>query len=362
MFDLFDLNPNTFGLDISDLTLKIVKLKKQRSKLMLGAINESSLPLGVIQQGEIKNKKKLAQAIKQLVNKTHDLNARHVIVSLPEEKSFVRLIEMPKMSKQEIKSAVSFEAENYIPFSAEKVYLDSQIIEPFNSNLNHVEVLLAALPKKTVDSYVSAIYEAGLVPISMETESQATVRALIKGQETKAPIFIIDIGSTCSNFSVYFGNSIRFTSFIPFSSNKLNTAITESMRIEPSKAEELKASYGFQQEGTMAKKLFKIMLPILTEFSWEVKKHIDYYQIHVKNSEFFSNGNQVKKILLCGGGANLRGLIKFLSQETGLVVEKGNPLINLPLEDQEIKDFPRRQKLLSYTTAIGLALRDYKIR
>jgi len=361
MFDLLNLNPNTFGLDISDLTLKIVKLKKQGNKLRFSAINESFLPSGVIQQGEIKDEKKLVQAIKRLVSGTHDLNTRHVVVSLPEEKSFVRLIEMPKMSKQEIKGAVSFEAENYIPFSAEKVYLDSQIIKPFNRNLNHIEVLLAALPKKTIDSYVSAIYKAGLVPTSMETESHATVRALIKGQETKAPIFIIDIGATCSNFSVYFGNSIRFTSFIPFSSNKLNTAIAKSMRIELSKAEELKASYGFQQKGIMAKKLFKIMLPILTEFSWEIKKHIDYYQAYVKDSEFFSNGNQVRKILLCGGGANLCGLIKFLSQETTLIVEKGNPLINLPLEDEEIKDLPRRQKLLSYTTAIGLALRDWKI-
>jgi type IV pilus assembly protein PilM len=264
---------------------------------------------------------------------------------------------MPKMNREEIKSAVCFEAENYIPFSAEKVYLDSQIIEPFDGQLNHVEVLLAALPKKTVDSYVAVIYKAGLVPISMETESQATVRALVKEQKTKTPIFIIDIGATCSNFSVYFGNSLRFTSFIPFSLNKLDTAIAENMKIKPSKAEELKASYGFQQTGARAKKLFKIMLPILTEFSWEIKKHIDYYQAHAKHAKVFSNGEEIRKLLLCGGGANLRGLVKFLSQETGLIVQKGNPLINLPWENKEIKE-PLRQKLLSYTTVIGLALRD----
>jgi len=359
MFDLLNLNPDTFGLDISDLSLKIVKIKKQKDGLKFSAINESPLSSGVIQQGEIKDGKKLTQTIKQLVNKTHDLNTRHVVVSLPEEKSFVRLIEMPKMSKQEIKSAVRFEAENYIPFSAEKVYLDSQIIEPLDGSSNHTEVLLAALLKKTVDPYVVAICEAGLIPMSMETESQATVRALVKHQKTKTPIFIIDIGATCSNFSVYFGNSIRFTSFIPFSSDKLNRAIAENMKIEPSKAEELKASYGFQQTGARAKKLFKIMLPILTEFSWEIKKHIDYYHAHAKDTKFFSDGKEIKNILLCGGGANLRGLLKFLSQETGLIVQKGNPLVNLPMEDRKIKDPLKRQKLLSYTTVIGLALRDF---
>jgi len=305
--------------------------------------------------------KKLAEAIKQLVNKTDGLNTRRVAVSLPEEKSFVRLIEMPKMNKEEIKKAILFEAENYIPFSAEKVYLDSQIIEPFDTRSNNVEVLLSALPKKTIDSYVAVIYRAGLIPVSMETESQATVRSLIKEQKTENPIFIIDIGATCSNFSVYFGNSLRFTSFIPFSSNKLNAAIVKNMKIKPSKAEELKASYGFQQTGDRAKKLFEIMLPILTEFSWEIKKHIDYYQTHAKNTRIFSGGKKIKKILLCGGGANLRGLTKFLSQETGLIIRRGNPLINLPWEDRNIKDSSKKQKLLSYATAIGLALRDFSL-
>jgi Tfp pilus assembly PilM family ATPase len=81
MFDLLNLNPNTFGLDISDLSLKIVKLKKQGDKLKFSAMNESSLSPGVIQQGEIKDEKKLAQAIKQLVNQTDGLGTRHVVVS-----------------------------------------------------------------------------------------------------------------------------------------------------------------------------------------------------------------------------------------------------------------------------------------
>ncbi|MEA3452764.1 MAG: type IV pilus assembly protein PilM [Patescibacteria group bacterium] len=358
MFDLLNLNPSTFGLDISDMSLKVIKIKKQKNQLRIGAMNEISLPAGVIEHGEIKNEKKLAEAIQRLVDKTPGLDTKHVVVSLPEEKTFVSLIEMPKMSDEEIKGAVCFEAENYIPFSVEKVYLDSQIIKRSDNSLNHVEVLLAALSKKTVDSYVSAIYRAGLIPTSMETESQATVRALIKGQKTKKPIFIIDIGATCSNFSVYFRDSMRFTSFIPFSSNKLNIAIAEDMKIKKSKAEKLKTSYGFQQTGARAKKLFKIMLPILTEFSWEIKKHIDYYGIHAKHEKFLNNGKETKNIVICGGGANLRGLTKFLSQETGLIVQKGNPLINLPIEDKEIKNLLKRKKLLSYTTAIGLALGD----
>lgn len=359
MFDLLNLNPGTFGLDISDLSLKIACIRRQGNKLRFSALAGALLASGIIQQGEIRDPGKLAKAIKRLVGKTQGLKTRHVVIALPEEKSFVRLLQMPPMTKGEIKSAVRFEAENYIPFSPEKVYLDSQIIQPFDSQSKHTEVLLAALPRKTVDPYVTVLEQAGLVPMAMETESQATARALIKGQKTKRPVFIADIGATCTNFSLYFGNSLRFTSFIPFSSNKLTTAIANALKVEPAEAKKIKALYGFQQTGKRAKKVFEALLPVLTEFAWEIKKHIDYYQTHAKHEEILSNGKEVRKLLLCGGGANLRGLIKFLSQETGLIVQKGNPLVNLPWEDSRTKD-KSRQKLMPYATAIGLALRGQK--
>ncbi len=357
MFDFLNLNPGTFGLDISDLSLKIVYLKKHRNKLKISALSESFLAPGIIKQGEIKDSERLTKAIKRLVKKTKGLKTKYVAISLPEEKSFVRLLEMPQMNKEEIKSAVAFEAENYIPFSLDKVYLDSQIVEMIDKSSKHTEVLLVALPKKTVDPYVSILQKAGLLPVAMETESQATARALIKGQKTENPVFIADIGATCANFSVYFGNSLRFTSFIPFSSNKLTAAIVKSMKIEPAEAKKLKVLYGFQRAGGRAKKIFQALHPALTEFSEALKKHIDYYQTYAKDEELISSDKKARKLLLCGGGSNLRGLVKFLSQETGLIVQKGDPLINLPQRDSRVKN-KSKEYLLRYSTAIGLALRD----
>lgn len=357
MFNLLNFNPGIFGLDISDLSLKIACLKRQGHKLRFSALTEASLAEGIIHQGEIRDTKRLAKAIKGLVTKTQGIKTRHVVVDLPEEKSFVRLLEMPLMSRQEIKNAVRFEAENYIPFSLEKVYLDSHAVQPLNNEQKHTEVLLAALPRKIIDSYVTVLNQAGLVPVAMETESHSTARALIRGQKTEEPVFIADIGATCTNFSVYLGNSLRFTSFIPFSSDGLTIAIAEALKVKISEAEKLKVLYGFQQTGVRAKKIFGILVPLLDEFSQEIKKHIDYYRTHAKSEEIFNNSKEVSKFLICGGGANLRGLLKFLSQETGLIVEKGNPLVNLPWEDSQTKS-QSRQKLLAYSTAIGLALRN----
>jgi type IV pilus assembly protein PilM len=359
MFNLLNLYPGAFGLDISDLSLKIAEIKQQKNQLKLNVLDKSSLDEGIVEKGEIVDIERLAKSIKKLVSKKQKIKTKQVIVSLPEEKSFVRVLQMPRMSKEEVKSAVEFEAENYIPFSPDKVYLDSHIIQSTEKDSKYIEVLLVALPKKTVDSYVSAIFQAGLTPIVMETESQATARAIIKGERIENPIFIADIGVTSTNFSVYRGSSLCFTSFIPFSSDRLTSAIAKSLKIQFSKAQKLKELYGFQQTGDRAKKLSEALSPVLTEFIYEIKKHIDYYQTHAKEKRLFGKEEEVKKLLLCGGGANLHGLLKFLSEETGLVVQKANPLVNLPVEEKRIKG-KDREKILPYATAIGLALRSYK--
>ncbi|MBU3964426.1 type IV pilus assembly protein PilM [Patescibacteria group bacterium] len=359
-FNVLNLHPGTFGLDISDLSLKAVSLKKHRRHLRIESLKGILLPDGIIQGGEVKDIEKLADFIKKIVSKLRGLDTNQVIVSLPEEKSFIRLLRMPIMPAQEIKEAVRFEAENYIPFSIDKVYLDSQIVQSLDKDNSFVEVLIAALPRKTVDPYVSAIYEAGLIPVAMETESQATARALIKGSYIQKPVFIVDMGATSTNFSVYSGNSLRFTSFIPFSTNSLTTVLSKALKISPQEAYKAQLLYGFQKKGERSKRIFEALLPSITGFIEEINKHIDYYQTHSSQKVKDSADMDVKELIFCGGGARIKGLTGFMSEETGLKVQKGDPLTNLPLEEKLNKKISK-DELLPFTTAIGLALRGYKI-
>ena len=72
------------------------------------------------------------------------------------------------------------------------------------------------------------------------------------------------------------------------------------------------------------------------------------------------DNKEVEKILLCGGGANLKGLANFLALELKSPVELGNPWINiLPEPLKEIPELPY-EKSLSYTSTLGLALRGIK--
>jgi type IV pilus assembly protein PilM len=340
-FDFLKLKPEIFGLDISDRSLKLVKVNSKKDIVIF---NEIAIEDSIIEKGEVQDVDTLAQKIKELISKTSGLKTKHVVVSLPEEKSFIRVMQLPKMPIQETKKAVLFEAENYIPFSIENVYFDSQILKNITSK-KHTEVLLAALPKTTVDPYVEACKLANLIPVSFETESQATARAVIGGGRTKDPIFIVDIGATCSNFSVFQGDGLRFASFIPFSTIEYTQAIADAMKVNFKKAEELKKRHGLENIDGVGSKVFKALLNPVSDFVNHLSKHIDYYQ---SNSKQKITG---PKLILCGGGANLKGLDSYLSDKMSVQAIKSDPLVNL-----NKSKIPEKQ-LLTYTTAIGLALR-----
>lgn len=409
MIEFLSLKPSTFGLDFSDLSLKIVKLKKRRKFLRLASWGETKIKPGIIEEGEIKDENGLIEAIKKGLKevKGEKLKTKNVIASLPENKAFLQVIQVPKMTQDELKTAVPFEAENYIPLPFEEVYFDFQVVLPVYpvrdyksrikgqreqisngvyNHLDHVDILIAAFPKKTVYPYFYCLKKAGLIPQGLEIESQSISRALIKNGVSSFPVLIIDFGRSRASFIIFSGSSLRFTSSIPISSHELTETIARTLRIDLPEAEKLKLKYGlprtiFQDNGlgkqntqkmvrgletsrriTKNKKIFKAIIPILTNLVGQIKKYIDYYQTHASHEHLPPNGKGIEKVLLCGRGANLLGLTDFLSAELKIPVELGNPWVNiLPQSLKEVPELPFEESL-GYTTALGLALRGIDIR
>jgi len=50
---IFNLEPEAFGIDFSDLRIRIVKLKKRGMFFDLDSWNEVNIPSGIITDGEV---------------------------------------------------------------------------------------------------------------------------------------------------------------------------------------------------------------------------------------------------------------------------------------------------------------------
>ncbi len=374
MFDFLSLKLKTFGLDISDLSLKIVGLKKKKRFFDLDFWTEQEIKEGTIVEGEIKNEKELINALEKSIEKIKKVNLkkRKAVVSLPEKKAFFEIIKMPRMTKQELEKAIFFELENYIPFSANDVYMDFQIISPpANEKKREIDVLVGAMPKKVVDPYIFCLKEAGLSPIVLEVESQAISRALIKEGFSSETVLIIDFGRSRSSLIIFSGSSLVFTFSFPISSFMLTKVISDSLKIDINEGEKIKRKFGLSgffkskkelkgKEGKKAREAADAMIPILTDLTDQIKKYIDYYQSHICGTKFSSCGRRIKKLILSGRGSNLKGFDDFLFSELKIPVEKGNPWINIISEKSKTIPPLSLSDSLGYTTALGLALRGIK--
>ena len=328
----------------------------------------------MIEDGEIKDFEKVAEFIKKIKNETkpNPIKTNYVVCSLPESKCFFREIDFPEMTLEEVSEAIKWETEQQIPLSWEEIYLDWHILnekKPFKKrdkkngkedfddskkDKKKTKVFLTAAPRKLVDSYVKVLKQSGLKPIAMEIESAAIVRALVNKNKNKydSAVLIIDFGETRTNFIIFKSPLIRFSRSISFSGASLTDKISQELKIKYSEAEELKRKWGMNKEegdGSLA----KCIEPALVDLSEKIQESLDYYSEHFTKN--FPE-NEVKKVILCGGGANLKGLDSWLASKIKKEVEKDDPWSDIApsLLNKKIS-FPK--KYFCYTTAIGLALR-----
>lgn len=348
---IFDLFPSSFGLDLSDLSIKAVWLDRSGSHDSVASFGSVPLALGNVVDGEIMNADAVKSAVKSLMEKAgpKKIKTQKVICSLPETKAFLRIIVLPKMDKDEVREAIKWEIEANIPLTLDQVYYDWQILDlNLTNEKGKMSVLVVAVARSVVDQFEEVLENAGLEVIGLETESIAQARSLLAEKDEKSTTLIVDIGDRRTSFLIAIGSTPCFTSSVPLSSQMVTEAISKELKISFEEAEAMKIKHGL---GSLAMKspVLKAVEPVLESMAVEIERSIDFYLNNLKYS------STIDAIVLCGGGSNMNGLLPYMTRRLGRPVEFGNPWVNVHL-GREIPLIDRRRSV-QYSTAIGLALR-----
>ena len=352
--NIFRLTPRPFGLDLSDLSLKAVFLDEEgdRDKIVsYGAVN---LPFESVSDGKILKEEAVISGVRTLLKTAGPgkIRSRRVFCSLPETKAFLRIVSLPKMDADEVDEAIKWEIEANIPLTLDQVYYDYQTL---NRNITREEgkmsVLVVAVARSVVDQFVGALESAGLEVVGFETESIAQARILLPEGESDVTTLIVDIGDRRTSFLIALGNIPVFTSSIPLSSQMITDSISKGMKVSFEEAERIKIAEGIGSQ-TKGDPLFHMVEPVLSSLTAEMERSIDFYLNTLRYS------SAVDKVVLCGGGSNMRGILPYLTRKMGKPVEFGNPWINLRIG----KSIPiiNKKQSVQYSTALGLALRGIR--
>ncbi len=353
---LFNNNLNTFGIDLSDQSIKVAQIKRNNNKLRLYAYGRENIPKGLIVDGEIKEEEEVVKLIKKTLanSKINPIRSKFAVYSIPEPKGFIRVMEIKKTREEDVGDVVRYEAQQLFPINMEESYLDWQVLpEEENDKKETMKILVAVVPQQLVDSYSSVLKDAGLKPVAAEIESVAITRSLINKNQSARPILVIDLGRDRTSFIIFKNPAVQFTASIPVCGEEIIKAVSEKMNISEGKSEEIIKECGliFRDD---CKDIYRAIQPSLYEMIRYISKLINFYKEHYKSE------SDIAKVIICGGEAKMPGMSSFLSLRVKKEVEKGNPWINIISSDKKGIPPISRNDSMVFVTVLGLALRGAK--
>lgn len=348
----------SMGLDISERNTKYL-LFTQRPPFEIDAFGEIQIPEGMIEQGEIRDENGLSGVFQSWLKKSsRRVRSSYATISMPEEKSFVRVLQLPKMKQGDLVNAIRWELEANVPIPPSELVYDYEIIEPIEDHINHIDIVITAFPRSIIESYVRVLKKAGIKIYALELESQAIIRSLIKELSNRKSYIVVDMGRNRTSFIIFSGGAIRFTTTIPLGGTTIEENIMKALHISDSEALELKKTVGLaknMREG----KIFSALIPAMAAFADELHRAIFYFQDHSTHTH--GAEQTISTVLLSGGEASLKGLDTYLASSLKIPVLVGDPFASI----REHLSHPVPPLLpnmaLAYTTAIGLALRNLPI-
>ena len=339
----------SFGLDISEESVKFVELIMTKRGLKLGKYGEREIPPGIIESGKIKDPKKIEEILTSL---RKDEKIKSVRASLPEEQVYLFSVKLEKEGLEDVREGIEFSLGEHIPMAAQDVIFDYEILSEDSKSLN---VQVAAISKIVIEDYLSVFENSGIEVPSFELEAQAIARAVIKNGDPET-YMIVDFGKKRTGVSIISGGVLMSTSTIDVGGVMLTNVIQKSFKISFEEAEKMKQKYGLGRDSEN-KEMFSVLLNGVSVLRDEISRHFLFW--HTNREEDGIERPLVRKIILCGGDSNLIGFSDYLSVSMKTKVDIANVWVNIGDTEECIPEMNFEQSL-SYSTAIGLALRDYK--
>ena len=347
--------PNAFGLDIGDLSIKLVQLKnasyfKKGAHYKVANQRSIDLPAGFIVNGEMQKPEEVRSKIQHLLKGRHrqrPITDPWVVASLPESQTFIKLIEIKKPAEELFEDEIKELAKHHIPYEDDgSYYIQWQIMPGVGEK---TRILIGAVPKAIADSYTYLLESLGLGVIALEVEGLSIARSMItasKEYEGEAR-GLLDIGAARSSFVVYDHDIVQFSTSLPFSGEIITTALMQEIHINHDEAETIKKEQGLSFEKKQGK-AWHTMTKSADDLVKYIEDAIEFYYSH------FTDTNKITRITMCGGGSNLKNLDNILSTKLKVLARAGHPWKNLAC-----KKTPNisEEESLAYSTAIGLALR-----
>ncbi|MBF0421820.1 MAG: pilus assembly protein PilM [Magnetococcales bacterium] len=384
------------GLDIGTATIRAMELRPSGNQWRLHRWHQALLPPTLLSDGKLKASDEASQFVRNF-HKEGKFSTNRIALSVGGPSVICKKIFVDQMTEMELEDQIALEAEEYIPFDIDEVYIDFQIIGDFDDKM---AVLLTACKKDFVNDKLEICRQAGLLPLILDLDvfslanayvefdqtpkgkSKKKVfswKALFSGRKNKPPseatktglvtsssmpvskpdavksstdpiIAIVNIGSQNLNTIVLVGGNADYTREVAFGCRSMvndvmdQTGLTldevqNTLHLSPDQADSPQIQEAWQT----------IILPFEEKLAQQIRQSLDMFQSSRVQRD------QVQAVQLTGGGAAIAGIDQRIGQNLGLPVTIFNPsrLLKRTLNAKG----PSIDLTTNYTISLGLALR-----
>ncbi|MDA8185542.1 MAG: type IV pilus assembly protein PilM [Actinomycetota bacterium] len=373
------------GLDIGTSAVRAAELDLASNPPVLTTYGQVGLPPGAIVDGEIQDVSAVSDAITRLW-RNGGFRETSVVVGLAGLRAITREMDLPYVPDDEVDQVVRFQAEEVIPFPADRTVFSTQVLADYNGPDGTAmrRVLVAAAHRDLVDGVVTAIESAGLQVAGVDLVSSALVRAITTGRQgpqgyapqpayaealagqpggvqsgfgqpggalgplaPDQPEAIVSVGAGLTVVVVHQAGRPQFVRTVGTAGNAASAAISAALDLPVADAEGLKRRLGEPTPQVQAAE--KAVQPVLSELVGEIRNSVQFFAS-------LPGRAAIARILVTGGGAQLRGFLDQLQAETRLPVLPISPLSLVDTSGLALS--PDQVALIDpvLATPIGLAL------
>lgn len=272
------------------------------------------LPEDAIVNREIINPVAVTECARTLISQLK-LKNKSACGSLSGTSLIIKRMTIEVQNAKELQDQVFWEAEQYIPFDMAEVILDYQLLS--NPKEKLVDVLLVAVKKSVLESYMGCIAGAGLKPKIMDSDFFALQNVFEANYPSNAreAVAIVDIGASSAKLVIVHQGIPIFTKDSVMGGRNLTAEIQKHLNLSFVDAETLKVGGA---SGQMPQEVVDLMSIMAENLGGEIKRALDFYNAS-------SSGVPVSFVLLAGGCAKIPDLSRVVEEVVKLPVQLANP-------------------------------------
>lgn len=328
-----------FGLDIGTSSIRAVQLRGTGPIKTLDRYGSGPVDGNLAVSDSKADQQKLGRVISELI-KQMGISTRNVAVGVPASRVFTTVVDMEKLSEDELAKTIRYQADSFIPTPLAESKIDWVLLGDSPKDPSKSEVLLSSVPNSYVESRLDMLEAVGFNVIAFEPDTFAVMRAMIAPDATQ-PQMVLDIGDRSTDLVIAVNGAPRLTRSIPVGTESIIRSAVTGLGVDNAQATQFVYKFGMNKD-KLEGRVYTAIVSIVDGLVSEIEKSIKFFQDRYPTAK-------LERIIVTGGASTLPEFPLYIANKFGVNVEIGNAWRNV--------SFPasRQNELLAASNHFGVA-------